>query len=108
MPYKDPEARRAWHKAYKKARYEAKKARLAAQRTTIHYERTDDLMNLEWYQAYQKAYREANREHILAGKKAHMKAYRQNPEYKARQKAYMKVYYARKKQERLNAESSKT
>ena len=89
MPYKDPEARRAWHKAYKKARYEAKKARLAAQRTTIHYERTDDLMNLEWYQAYQKAYR-------------------QTPEYKARHAVHNKVYYARKKQERLNAESSKT
>ena len=102
MPYKDPEARRAWHKAYKKARYEAKKERLAAQRTTIYYERTDDPMNLEWRQAYQKAYRQTPEY------KARLKAYRQTPEYKARHAVHNKVYYARKKQERLNAESSKT
>jgi hypothetical protein len=75
MPYKDPEARRAYNKAYQ----EANKEEISARNKAYYQANKEEITayrqaNKEEIAAYMKAYNQANKEEILEQKKAYQKA----------------------------------
>ena len=109
MPYKDPEARKAYHKAYRKAYYAANKEKIAAQKKAYQE------ANKESLAAKKKAYCKANKEKISAKNHAYYednkeeiaaqhKAYREDNKEKI---AAQKKAYQEDNKEKMNAKTAK-